>query len=161
MTKRLSLYRSRYGRAVALGTIFALVLFDGLSSAGAHGVFGRMWAGLTFEWRGPLWFRFVLQPVMAVTMAIRDGIKDAGTGRSPYFWTVLTNPAERTARLLEGLRATVRVILLALAMDAAYQVIVFRRFYLGEAIGIAILLAFVPYLLLRGPVARATYRLRR
>ena len=161
MMKRPRPYGSGYGRAVALGSVCALFLSAGVSAAGAHGIFGRMWSGLAFEWSGPLGFRFVLQPVMAATLAVRDGIRDAGAGRSPYFWTVLTNPAERTARLLEGLKATARVILLALAMDAAYQVIVFRRFYLDEAIGIAILLAFVPYLLIRGPVERATNRLRR
>jgi hypothetical protein len=58
-----------------------------------------MWAGLTFEWRGPLWVRSVLQPVMAVTVAIRDGIKGARTGRSPYL--LIRGPVTRaTNRLL-------------------------------------------------------------
>ena len=37
-------------------------------------------------------FRFILQPVMAAIFAIRDGMKDARAGRSPYFWTVLHDP---------------------------------------------------------------------
>ena len=44
-------------------------------------------------------FRFFLQPTMAILFAIRDGIKDARTGRSPYVWTILHKPEERRARL--------------------------------------------------------------
>jgi hypothetical protein len=39
-------------------------------------------------------------------------------------------------------------------MDTVYQIIVLKRFYPTEAVGIAVLLAFVPYLVIRGPVAR-------
>jgi hypothetical protein len=39
-------------------------------------------------------------------------------------------------------------------MDSAYQLIVLDRFYPGEAVIVAILLAFIPYVLLRGPIAR-------
>ena len=34
-------------------------------------------------------FRFILQPSMAAIAAIRDGLKDARTGRSPYFWAIV------------------------------------------------------------------------
>jgi hypothetical protein len=101
-------------------------------------------------------FRFLLQPVMASLFAIRDGIKDGRTGRSPYFWTVLHDKTKRRNRLREGLKATSRIIILGLIMDAIYQFRVLGTFYPGEAIIIALLLAFIPYLLLRGPVARIT-----
>ena len=70
------------------------------------------------------------------------------------------NPQERVARLREGLNATARIILLGLVMDVIYQIIVFKTFYPVEALIIALLLAFVPYLLIRGPVTRIA-RLRR
>ena len=91
---------------------------------------------------------------MAAVAALHDGLKDARTGRSPYFWTILRSPRERTARLNEGLTSTARIILLGLGMDAVYQYKVFGTFYPGEAVNTALLLAFVPYLLLRGPIAR-------
>ena len=48
------------------------------------------------------------------------------------------------------------------ALDAVYQIIAFRAFYPGEAVIVALLLAFVPYLLLRGHVARvAVWWMRR
>ena len=73
-------------------------------------------------------FRFILQPLMAAIAAILGGLKDARTGRSPY-WTMLGNPRERVERLEEGLNATGRIILLGLVMDAIYQIIVLKRFY--------------------------------
>ena len=99
-------------------------------------------------------FRFVLQPTMAVIAAIHGGLSDARLGRSPYLWTLVTNREARGGLLAEGLGATARIILLGLGMDLVYQITVFGTFYPGEAVTIAILLAFVPYLLLRGPVAR-------
>jgi hypothetical protein len=39
-------------------------------------------------------------------------------------------------------------------MDVIYQIIAFRMFYPVEALILAILLAFVPYLLIRGLVVR-------
>lgn len=99
-------------------------------------------------------FRLILQPLTAALVAIRDGLEDARTGRSPYFWTVLRDPRRRVGRLNEGLNGTARIILLAVAMDTIYQIIVLKRFYPTEAVGMAVLLAFVPYLVIRGPVTR-------
>ena len=110
---------------------------------------------------GPMTFRFILQPAMAAIAALVDGIRDARTGRSPYLWTILTNPAERMGRLHEGVIATARIILLGLVMDAIYQFIVLRTFNPGQAVIVALVLAFVPYVLLRGPIARIALRWRR
>ena len=91
---------------------------------------------------------------MASIAAFRDGIKDARTGRSPYFWTVLTNPAERSARLREGIKATSKIIVLAVVLDGIYQYIELKTFYPLEALIVGVTLGFIPYLLLRGPVGR-------
>jgi hypothetical protein len=137
-----------------------------LIAAGAlwHGVtleaFERAWHDLVDRPSGPMAFRFILQPAMAAIAGILDGVKDARAGRSPYFWTVLSKPQERVERLREGLNATARIILLGLAMDVVYQLIVLKTFYPVEALIIAFLLAFVPYLLIRGPVARIARRWR-
>jgi hypothetical protein len=56
--------------------------------------------------------------------------------------------------LREGLNATARIILLGLVMDVIYQLIVLKTFYPNEALVIALLLAFVPYLIIRGLVFR-------
>jgi hypothetical protein len=114
----------------------------------------RIWRNLLDRPSGPMTFRFFLQPIMVSIIAWRDGIKDARAGRRPYFWMMLTHPEKIGGQLHEGLVATARVILLGLGMDVVYQLLVFESFHPGEAGIIALLLAFVPYLLLRGSFTR-------
>jgi len=99
---------------------------------------------------GPIMFRVIVQPTMAVIVAIRDGLKDAKTGRPLYFYSLLTHPTERRQLLKDGWKSVGLVFVSAIVIDGVYQVIVFRRFYPGEALHVAIVLAIVPYLLIRG-----------
>ena len=140
--------------ASILALIVAGIVWRGVSIP----IFQRIWHDLMERPDAPMRFRFILQPLMATIVAIRDGLKDARTGRSPYFWTMLGTPRERTRRLDEGLNATARIILLGLVMDAIYQSIVLRRFYPAEAVIVALLFAFVPYVIMRGPAARIARR---
>ncbi|MDQ8699751.1 hypothetical protein [Hyphomicrobium sp. LHD-15] len=135
-----------------LAAIFVVVgaLVYGISTESLQ----RQWEHLTGRASGPMTFRFFLQPAMAAVAALHDGVKDARLGRSPYFWTVLTQSGKRGERISEGLNATARIILIGIGMDLIYQLKVFGTFYPMEALLIALTLAFVPYLLLRGPVAR-------
>ncbi len=118
----------------------------------------RMWADLLARPDGPFGLRLVVQPMIAVLLAVRDGIKDAKTGRSPYFWRVMHDPQQRAARVREALRATAMVGGLALALDVIYQLDVRGWVYPGEALGIALLLALFPYSARRGPVDRIARR---
>jgi hypothetical protein len=117
-------------------------------------ILSRFWDQLIARESGPLAFRLVLQPIMATLLAIRDGLKDVRAGRPLYTWTLLTDPAHRAGYLREGLKRVSRVIIFALVMDAIYQFIVLHRFYPGEALIIAFVVAVLPYLLIRGPVTR-------
>jgi hypothetical protein len=103
---------------------------------------------------GPMKFRLVLQPAMAAIFAIRSGLADAKAGRPPYFWALFTDPMHRAEMLRDGWKSVGKVFVLALVLDAVYQIIAIRFVYPGEAIVVAFLLAIVPYLLLRGAVTR-------
>ena len=139
---------------LAVGLIVAFAVLGFVVYGFSAEVRQRIWQNLLERPTGPMTFRFILQPIMASIAAWRDGARDARSGRSPYFWTMITNPATIQGRLNEGLIATSRILLLGLVMDVIYQVIVFETFHPGEAAIISILLAFVPYLLLRGPATR-------
>jgi hypothetical protein len=117
-------------------------------------LFARIWENLGGRVGGPMTFRIILQPVVATVLAVRAGLLDARTGKPPYFWTILTSPADRRELLREGWKAVAKVFTLAALIDAAYQVMVFRWVYPGEVLLVAFLLACVPYLLIRGPVNR-------
>jgi hypothetical protein len=103
---------------------------------------------------GPMHFRLVLQPGMAAVFAVISGLKDARMGNPPYFWTLITHPGQDKELLKDGWKSIGRVFILALVLDAIYQGIVLHFFYAGEAIIVAIILAIVPYIILRGIVTR-------
>jgi hypothetical protein len=103
---------------------------------------------------GPMKFRLVLQPLMAAFFAVRAGLADAKAGKPPYFWGLLWARGHRVEMVKDGWKSISRVFLLAIALDVVYQIIVLRFVYPGEAIIVALVLAIVPYLILRGPVNR-------
>jgi hypothetical protein len=140
----------------------AIVLIAGLLALGAvwYGVsfenLSRLWHDLLDRPGGPMTFRFILQPAMALIAALRDGVSDARLGRTPYLAAIIRGE-ERSARLWEGIISTARILILGVVMDSVYQWLVLKTFYPGQAAVIAILLAFVPYLLLRGPIERIAH----
>jgi hypothetical protein len=141
----------------------AIVLVVGLLILGVawYGItaesLGRLWSDILDRPGGPMTFRFILQPAMAVIAAAGDGFHDARTGRRPYVWALIRGVHDaggRSGRLWQGIISTARILILGVVMDIIYQWKVLGTFYPAQAAVIAILLAFGPYLLLRGPFAR-------
>jgi hypothetical protein len=117
-------------------------------------LFSRIIEDLVGRVSGPMKFRLILQPVMAAIFAIRSGLKDAKQNKPPYFWALFTDPEHRRDMMRDGWKSVGRVFILGIIMDAIYQFIVFRWFYPLEALLVAVILALIPYLLIRGPVIR-------
>jgi hypothetical protein len=103
---------------------------------------------------GPLHFRFIMQPLMAILLAVRDGTRDAREGRSAYLWTLLSDPAQRRYLLADGWKGISRIFILAYALDVIYTVIEWHRLKPLESLLTAVILAVIPYVLLRGPINR-------
>ena len=103
---------------------------------------------------GPLHFRFIIQPLMAVIFATLDGLKDAKGGRPAYGWAVFTSAEHRKDLLRDGWKHFGKIFILAIVLDVIYQVKVHHAFYPFETLLTALVLAVVPYMLLRGPVNR-------
>jgi hypothetical protein len=144
---------------VAVILLAALVAFGAVWYGVSFEDFDRLWKDILARPDGPMTFRFILQPAMAAIAALRDGVKDARLGRRPYLWALMRGVRSdegRSGRLWEGIIATARILILGVVMDMIYQWLEFKTFYPVQAATIAILLAFVPYLLLRGPVERVT-----
>jgi hypothetical protein len=121
-----------------------------------QGLLTRVFENMAGRVHGPMSFRLIVQPLMAAFFAIRDGTKDAHEGREPYFWSLFTDPEQRGEMLRNGWRSVGKIFILAWVLDAVYQVWQLHWFYPGEALLVAVLLAVVPYVLLRGPVNRLT-----
>ena len=118
----------------------------------------RIFENLIDRVSGPMKFRLILQPLMAIIFAVRSGLKDAKGGRPAYFWALFTDSAHRRDMVRDGWKSVGRVYILAVVIDVIYQLIVFRWVYPVEALLVAAILAFIPYLLIRGPVNRIARR---
>ena len=103
---------------------------------------------------GPLHFRLVLQPLIALTLAIVDGLKDARTGRPPYLWSLVAQRGGSRKQLQDGWKSIGKVFLVALVLDVLYQVIVLGFVYSGEALVVAFVLSIIPYGMMRELIAR-------
>jgi hypothetical protein len=103
---------------------------------------------------GPMHFRIILQPLMAVIFAIIDGVKDARTGKPPHFWAIFFDSGHRKEHIKNGWKSVSKIFILAVILDIVYQLKVIHRIYPGETLIVALVLAIVPYLVLRGPVNR-------
>jgi hypothetical protein len=119
-----------------------------------HDMLTRIADNMVSRVTGPMKFRLVLQPLMAAFFAVRAGLKDARTGRPPYFWSMLTNKGHREAMIKDGWKSVGKIFILALVLDVIYQLIEIHFVYPGEALIVAFVLAIVPYLILRGIVTR-------
>ena len=103
---------------------------------------------------GPLQFRLVVMPTVVTLLAIRAGLRDAREGQSAFLWGILSHPAERRQRILAAWKDITRIFIVALVLDTVYQLIVFKAFYVVQALIVAVACAIVPYVLFRGPATR-------
>jgi hypothetical protein len=124
----------------------------------AQEFFARVWEMLIGRVDGPFTFRLLIQPTVAAIFAIRPGWRDARENRPPYLWSILTEPATRHDLLRQGLADVGKVFIVAVVLDLTYEAIVYRWVYPGQALIVAAVLAFIPYLLIRGPANRIARR---
>jgi hypothetical protein len=142
--------------AVALIVVLAVagVLWYGLCTE----ELARVWRNIVARPSGPMTFGFVLQPMMAGVAALRAGVADARLGRTPYLSAILFGAERRGTRLWEGIVSTARILILSVVMDVVYQLAFLGgEFFPAEAAIIAVLLAFLPYALLRDPIGRVAW----
>lgn len=121
--------------------------------------FARVWEMFIGRADGPFHFRLVLQPTMAAILAVRAGLHDARAGRPPFvFWAIFASRDARHNLRRQGWKDVGKVFVVAMLLDVIYDVIVYRWVYPGQALIVAAVLAFVPYLMIRGPVTRLARR---
>ena len=121
-------------------------------------IFNWVWRNLIGRIDGPMKFRLILQPCVAIFFATRAGLQDAREKRLPYFWAIFTEPAQRGKLIREGWHAVMKIFILAVLMDLIYQYLILGWLYPVAALFVAFILAFVPYLMVRGTVNRIARR---
>ena len=116
----------------------------------------RGWENFIARPSGPMNFRFIMQPLMAGILAIRSGIKDAKEKQPPFLWSAIYDSSNRKAILKKAWKQIRVPFFIACILDIIYELIIHRSFYPFEMLFTAIILALIPYLLLRGPSNRIT-----
>lgn len=115
---------------------------------------GRIWNEIVGRTSGPVALRFILQPLMATILAFRSGLADARVGKPAFLWALVSDPAARRATLRSGWKDIGKVFVIACVLDGVYQVVKHHDLRVLPMLVMAVLLAVVPYVLVRGPVTR-------
>lgn len=120
-----------------------------MEDAIAHG-----WASFISRLDGPMHLRLIVQPAVATLLAMRAGVRDARAGDHPFLAGVVREPQRRRELLRQAWSEIGKVFVVAVVLDAIYQLRVHARIDLLELVVTATFLALVPYGLVRGPAAR-------
>jgi hypothetical protein len=86
----------------------------------------RVWDNLIGRASGPMNFRLILQPSVAIVIAIRAGLNDAREGRPAFFWAALWNRLSRPEMLRQARKDVGKVFIIAAVLDSVNQLIVHR-----------------------------------
>jgi hypothetical protein len=107
--------------------------------------FGRFIARFT----GPFNARFIVQPVMAIILGVRDGVHDAREGRDPFICDLCKRPEARGCQIRRALHRLTIPIAIAIILDAIVQYLMFQRVHPMGAVVIGTTLMGLPYSLAR------------
>ena len=110
----------------------------------------RGWENLVGRWEGPMFFRLLIQPGVAIFFAVRAGLRDARLGKPSILCDLLSDPITRQERFRQVWKDVGTVFIVALILDSIYQVIVQGGIFALELLITATVLALVPYVVSRG-----------
>jgi hypothetical protein len=98
---------------------------------------------------GRFQIRLILQPLLAVVLGVRFGIRDAKHGSRPFFIRMVEAKDDRLKILKQGLRDAVIPLSLALVLDAVLQHMINGRVRPLAAVVVGSLLVWLPFLIVR------------
>ena len=98
---------------------------------------------------GPGRFRFVLQPLIATLLGIRNGLGDARAGRPPYLYGLLFQRGLRGELVRTGFETVVNLVLMGILLDAIFQWVILGVSHPGAALVVGPVLIGGPYALAR------------
>lgn len=118
-------------------------------------IFARVWADFVGRTTGPMWFRLILQPLVAVIFGVRAGLRNA---RLMPDGVRALDPVNRKKMFRQALHDVGTVAIVGFVLDAIYQFIALRAFYPLEALVVAFLLVALPYQIVRTVVRMTATR---
>ena len=122
---------------------------------------GQFLKDLLARLTGPMHFRLIVQPAVAIALGIRDGLKDARAGRAPFVMDLIVRPEGRRRQIKGALKSLIKPLIVAIVLDAIAQYLMFKTIYAGAAVFVGTMIMAVPYSLARGLTNRiASPRIR-
>jgi hypothetical protein len=97
---------------------------------------------------GRFQLRLILQPLAAILLGLRFGIRDAKAGKLPFFQE-LAKKGNRGALVKEAARDAIIPLTVALLLDAILQHMINGRIRPLAAVVVGGLLVFLPFLIVR------------
>jgi len=107
---------------------------------------------------GPGRFRFILQPLIATVLGIRNGRADARAGRAPYLKGLLTDREHRGELAREGFATIANLLLMGILLDSVFQWMILGQSYPGAALVVGPVLITTPYAIARALANRVAGR---
>lgn len=119
-----------------------------------HDFFEDMVARLS----GPGRFRFIMQPLVAIFLGSRDGIKDARKGAAPFLWSLVFHREHRPQLLHSAVVAVRNLVAVAILLDLISQFLIFDNIHPAAALILGPVLIFLPYATARALANRIARR---
>jgi hypothetical protein len=120
----------------------------------AHvGLFEGVWRDLTGRGMlgGKFQLRLIAQPLIALLLGIRFGIRDAKAGKAdPFFMSLVRSKRDRWPILKQGLRDATVPLCVAFILDSILQRMILGHIRLLGAVIVGTLLVFLPFVIGRG-----------
>lgn len=98
---------------------------------------------------GPGRLRFILQPIVAIILGVRSGVKDAHAGVPPFLWALILSRQHRRELFKNALVSTRNLVAMAILLDLIAQFLIFHEIRPVVALLVGPVLIAIPYVLTR------------
>ena len=105
----------------------------------------QFWGDLLARLSGPGRLRFIVQPVVAVLLGSRDGVKDARANVPGFLCALAFHGRHRREMLREALVSAGDLLAFAVLLDLIAQFLIFHDVRPGAALLVGPLLVGIPY----------------
>jgi hypothetical protein len=119
----------------------------------------EFWDELPRRFTGSGHFRFILQPLLATLLGVRNGLADARAGNPPYLFGLLFGARRR--ELLHSGAATISTLLsMGIILDVVFQKVLYNSVHPAAALLVGPILICAPYALARALTNRVAQQFR-
>lgn len=105
----------------------------------------RFFEDMVARLSGPGRLRFILQPVVASLVGIRDGKRDGHAGRPAFLLTLALGGGRRVEFLRSAFSSIRDLVAIAIILDVVSQLLIFENVHPGAALLLGPVLIAIPY----------------